>query len=205
MRRTILMDVDGVLADFYQPAAAAHGVPYLALDGAWPRGTWDIASQLGITPEQFWHKIDTEDFWRGLRPYPGAQEFLAYCASVLNGHIVLCTKCGPSPVFGSARIAWADEHFPGYPVVIVRGASKALMARSDAVLLDDHPETIRDFNDAGGLGVLVERPWNEPPCGLNRTTSYSRVDYPATLAAAVRAVRYDEDTLPAPSIAGGQR
>lgn len=181
---TILVDVDGVLADFYLPAVRWHLGNLWDPDGnkedaaSWPRGTWDIAKNLGISEEEFWRRVDTSDFWDSLPVYPGAELFLQYLKVLTGDSIVLCTRASPGFVFPSSRKTWVHTKLgPEWPLVVMCDASKSLLARKDVMLLDDHPETIRSFLDTGGLGILVERPWNCEDAGL----WYGRVDYPALL------------------------
>ena len=66
----IFLDLDGVLADFVTAAAHLHGRPDIL--SAWPLGTWDMHTALGMSSGAFWGAIDKAgcDFWAGLEPFP---------------------------------------------------------------------------------------------------------------------------------------
>lgn len=73
MSRRILLDLDGVLADFVNGACAAHGVnnPYKKGE----RGIESVEESIGLSVEEFWKPLDFK-FWKGLNPYPHYREFV---------------------------------------------------------------------------------------------------------------------------------
>lgn len=155
--KNILLDVDGVVADFLNPACKAAG---LDLESQ-PRGQWDVFRASGRDLKDVWDSFDNYEFWRNLPLIDGAPEFVATLrAKALS--VTFLTSSSWSPDCVKAKREWVNEHFgfnsPMY--VGCGGASKALCAKPNNVLIDDCPRNTDAFEAAGGLGVLVPRPWN---------------------------------------------
>jgi 5'(3')-deoxyribonucleotidase len=168
----LYLDVDGVLADF---ATAAYFRMNKTPPPVGSKPEWDIPKVCGVSGDEFWRKIDIYTFWRYLKPYPGAAKF---ARSLKN--VVLCTRSGPSPEFATARMEWIDEYIGEYPTIIIRGrkATKSWLANPDCILVDDKPEEVEGFMDAGGNSVLVRRPWNT----TDKDVSYDKVNYDEVMA-----------------------
>ena len=59
------------------------------------------------------------------------------------------------------KLKWIDKHLPQYNKrVILMTAHKKLLARPDAILLDDRDDNIDQFCAVGGHGWLIPQPWN---------------------------------------------
>lgn len=159
MIETILVDADGVLMDFMGRVAAVWKRDYAGLMKIWPKGEWSAARVLGITDRQFWRRIDTEKFWSGVRPYPGAAAFLR----TLSGRLptVICTSATRSAAALTAKLrglrALCGED---QPIVVMQNASKRLLAGPTALLIDDCDRVVDEYRLAGGRAVLFPRRWN---------------------------------------------
>lgn len=167
---TVLLDCDGVLYDFMQHALRAHDKTQKDID-SYPRGVYMAPSFLGLTPAQFWNRVDCESFWNSLPAYPGASNFLL-------GVYSLCNKIGATLAFCSSsshnaatftgarqrllrnlcRSAGIAKDLSLY--VCVNGASKGVYGGPGRILIDDNLEHMRQFVEAGGGGILVPMPWN---------------------------------------------
>jgi 5'-nucleotidase len=160
----ILLDVDGVLADFAQMAvdwvnAHRERSPSLPLDPLQVSDveSWDILAALGYASLQddFDEHCNRNAPGRTLRMYGGARLFHAGLKSI--GEVVIVTS--PFKVargWEMDRRAWLAEHFDTDPDDVVFTKRKELV-RGD-VLIDDGPHNIDSFP---GPVVIIDRPWNQ--------------------------------------------
>jgi len=160
----LLLDMDGVLADFFTSALSrlnAHSecdpMPtdtYLAHHG------FDMAAAFGVTPEKFWQLIDTEDFWRGLKPLPHAKRLIA---AVKDTGIPFFVASSPSQGYHCVpqKTAWLYHHLGVKQRQCMFGSAKHLMARTGALLVDDLDKNCEAFTQAGGAAVLIPSNWNK--------------------------------------------
>lgn len=138
----LFLDCDGVLADFDAGARAALG---------------------GLTPAQyeqrhgkreFWRRLaNTPEFYGALPLMPDAQALFDAVAhlrpTILTG-LPLGTWAAPQ------KVAWAERHFPGTPIITCLARDKVrYMARGD-VLVDDREDHRSKWEDAGGIFVTHE-------------------------------------------------
>jgi hypothetical protein len=49
---------------------------------------------------------------------------------------------------------WVKNHMPGTPLVLASRANKQNYAKPNAILIDDRPDTIDEWNARGGKGIL---------------------------------------------------
>lgn len=149
----ILVDCDGVLADFVSSAARVHGKSPEIL-------SWDFWLEWGLEPEEFWAPLATRDFWLGLQPYKWANDFLASLREL--GEVTICTSPMHlnTEVCIGAKLDWLESYFGIRPVDVMVGRKKWLMAGKGRVLIDDYEENVSKFWQAGGSSILFPQPWN---------------------------------------------
>lgn len=154
----ILLDMDGVVADFVTAALALHGQPDAL--AAWPPGEWDMAKVLGISTSAFWKPIDQmgADYWAGLEPYPWAAELIALIQESAPYAILSSPGLGAEAPTG--KIHWLRKHVKPNFANYLFGHQKWLCARPDQVLIDDRDKNIDQFVAAGGHGILFPQVWN---------------------------------------------
>lgn len=156
--KRVLLDMDGVLVDFFGAALALHGREDLAAD--WPPRKWDMAPVLGLTGREFWEPINDlgVEFWANLCWYPWSDELIALCEEA-GGFVIASTPSRRgSSALGKVRSLEArfGRGFRDYML----GPHKALMARSGLVLIDDSDEQVEAFRAAGGEAILFPQRWN---------------------------------------------
>jgi 5'(3')-deoxyribonucleotidase len=149
----ILLDCDGVLADFVSGAAEVHGKSPEIL-------SWDFWIEWGMEPEEFWAPLATRDFWLGLRPYRWAGELLAGLREI--GEVTVCTAPMHlnTEVCIGAKLDWLESYFGIRPESVMVGRKKHLMAGKDRILIDDSDENVYQFWRMGGSAVVFPQPWN---------------------------------------------
>ena len=135
----LFLDCDGVLADFDSGARAALG---------------------GLTPAQFeqregkrefWRRLaNTPDFYGTLRLMPDAQ---ALFDAVEHLHPTILTGLPIGTWAAPQKVAWAEAHFPGTPIITCMARDKVRYMTPGDVLVDDREDHRDKWEDAGGLFV----------------------------------------------------
>lgn len=192
-RPLLLLDVDGVLADFLTPclrAAAEVGplrsVAYPEWDGrteTFP--TWGVFDVID-DPEQheaFLAEWDRIGFALDLEPYPEAQEGVALVRQFAN---LACVTAAPRPRetrpklwnWHWERLQWLEDHF-NIPLQDVVFASRKDLVLGD-VLVDDRASNVRAWAAAHpeGQAILWDQSYNqheEVPEGVVRTLDWNEV------------------------------
>lgn len=155
MIKHILLDMDGVLAQFAESANRLFPQPLAEIT------EWDMCIQLGISEDEFWNRVEQEgeDFWTNLPEYPWA----AGLVDALENFAPVTLASSPSrdPHSCSGKRKWMNSRFGHRFKKYMLGSDKWLMARPDRVLIDDNQENIRKFREHGGEGILFPQKWND--------------------------------------------
>ena len=65
------------------------------------------------------------------------------------------------PLCVAGKVDWINTEIPReMRRNFLIGPNKAIAARPDALLIDDHDQNVTDFRKAGGHAILMPRPWN---------------------------------------------
>ena len=171
----IFVDLDGVLIDSTIPMMN-HWLPRKIREFEYPSAVgWNIVAATNyhrsnqgvakIDPHQFWSPFG-HAFWADRKPYQEARSFL----KVLEGYgdVYLATSPTLDPGSASGKHACIAEHIPEYLRRLIIGPCKHLLARPDAILIDDADMNCINFAIEGGQTILFPRPWNPrglPPAG----------------------------------------
>ncbi len=168
----ILLDCDGVLADF--PSAALRyingraGREYLLGDIE----EHDILKALCLThwQDDFDRWCSETDVCREIEPYDGARAFVDALREI--GELVIVTSpYGAVPAWQHSRLWWLKKHFAIEKRDVVFCKRKDLVRGS--VLIDDKIENVEAFDAlAGQTGLLFSRPWNASAAHHTRVDSY---------------------------------
>lgn len=154
----IILDMDGVLAEFDKAACRVHGLPSDTVPE-----NWNWYSEFGITDEEFWAKIHAlgDSFYRDMvTPYPWAQNVVELVRSA-DDFVVMSSPSNDPAGYAGKKI-WLDKHVPGLdPKQLIVGSAKHLLAGPDRLLIDDGPHNIEAFVKAGGCAFTFPQPWND--------------------------------------------
>lgn len=138
--RHLFLDCDGVLADFDFAARQLFGMESRAAE-----------EKLGS--KEFWRRIRTSgDFYRRLPLVADANELYRAVAHLKP---TILTGCPRGQWSQPQKIAWADEYFPGVPIITCASREKFRhMAHPGDVLVDDYLRYKDLWEQAGGIFVL---------------------------------------------------
>jgi len=163
----IYLDMDGVITDLVPAALEWYGCDDYT-DDMWPDEVgYDIvkayhilSNRNYITADYFWRGL-TQDFWATIPKTPFCDELIDFLLSNYS-KVYVCTSCTFDPESASGKLEWIQKFLPeclnrNYIIT----PHKHLLARSDSVLIDDCDNHIEDFENNGGYGILVPRPWNK--------------------------------------------
>lgn len=156
MINRVYLDIDGILADFVQGVAdlLEQDVP-----SPWPAGEYNIE-------QVFQHKvwgILTEEFWANLPLTDEAQDVLGLVNRIDGVHMNLCTSPPPrgAEAFIRGRASWIVDKFGQDSLAsTIMVGDKSLLAKPNALLIDDSSSQISAFARAGGQVATFPQPWN---------------------------------------------
>lgn len=168
-RLTVLLDMDGVVADFVTALAELLRQPEKGTFGANPpTGRYDCCPHFGITHAEMWSAIDINSygFWRDLPVHDWAQELYRRVLSLpYVDRVIWCSQPGNDPGCVAGKMQWLNDRsslfFNGSPCRnFIFTPQKDLLAKPGVVLIDDCPEHCDSFQEAGGKAILFPMPWN---------------------------------------------
>lgn len=163
-RKIVLLDVDGVLADFEGMliAAAESVVPRSLNTKLLGRPQWDLVKELGLTKEEetklYDEVIDKPRAALNLEPKVGAVYGVRKLDTIAN--VYFCTSpVESSPTWDYDRRLWLTKYF-GKDYMGVPFGRKAIFAkfkylvRGD-VFVDDKPSNVKDWAKAWPMSWAV--------------------------------------------------
>lgn len=156
----ILLDLDGVLADFVGGIAQAHGRsnPYWLSSN---HGKYDMDTLFGMKPEEFWRPTNRASFWADLQKMPDADEIMALCKTFVGEpRIAILTSPAAHVECPTGKTMWVQEHYWHFRRRLIITPAKHFLAHNEAVLIDDSDKNVIDFEKHGGRAILLPRPWN---------------------------------------------
>lgn len=154
-KRTVLLDLDGVLCSFCDGALKAHGRPEKHDDIK----QWNFFEAWGMTAQQFYDGIRGYDFWFNLEPYPWAVDMFRKIKERFP--CVIATAPCEDEECASGKYAWLKKHLSVGVSDVMMGSKKHLMAHPLHILIDDSPSGIAAFQAAGGIALGFKQPWNK--------------------------------------------
>ena len=140
----IFLDMDGVLVDFDQQ--------FKELTGMMPR---EFESK--HSSDEFWGAIDGAGvgFWRGMKWMPGGEAL--YNRAAQFDHALLSSP-SRSEVSKIGKRLWRRDKTPNTKLILSRSYLKKNYAAPNHILIDDREDNIKQWRDAGGIGILYTSP-----------------------------------------------
>jgi 5'(3')-deoxyribonucleotidase len=156
----ILLDMDGVLADFFSNALRVlNRETGRDLTHADCNGGYQLEKVFGISKSAFWRAIESDpNFWDELEPFEWAGELLEYLRG--HGDVTISTSPSRDPNCHYQKIKWLRDRLGICADDVMLGGKKWLMARSNHLLVDDFPKNVDAFREHGGQALLVPSGWN---------------------------------------------
>lgn len=166
----ILLDVDGVVADF---VGCALDVLQEETGRDWKRSDvteWGFDSILATMkpPEvrRFWGAFRMPGVANGLDMFPGSVEGVEFLTDAGHNIVWVTAPMAGSPTWAFERACWLADRFPGTPVV---STSHKQFIRGD-FLVDDKPSNLTEWRGgvpgSHGEGLLWDAPYNVKAEGL---------------------------------------
>jgi 5'(3')-deoxyribonucleotidase len=175
MEKVFLLDLDGVIADFYSSMCRAFGHdPAKAMTRLKPEDWW-FRSVLGeMTESHFWGVIDKlgEAFWADMEMYPHAHELYEELESMAPVYFV--SQPSNAPFSASGKVRWLQKFFrhPKCRAFFLT-PHKSLLAKPNHLLIDDSDVNCKKFVEAGGNALLFPRRWNSAYADFDAGVSVS--------------------------------
>lgn len=167
--RRVGVDVDGVLADFLNPALRLIA-DLLNRDVRLEEATeWDFVKTL--VPKEllplFWSEVGKQGC-RNMAPIPGAVEGISRLAEKAGVYIVT-SPLHSGREWTTQREEWLAEHFGIHRSKVIHTSAKYTF--SGKALIDDNPLNVEEwaYEHEKGIPVLWETPYNknyQPPSWL---------------------------------------
>jgi hypothetical protein len=171
------LDMDGVLVDWNKGTHILHGLSWE--EKRWPYefgpGGWYFYKHgLGMSTSELFNGQDRK-FWADLDWTPYGRDVLAVCEKYFGNTVCLLTSPFDQPGVVDGRKDWIKREMPEYTKRHLIGDYKNACAHPKAILIDDCQNNIDEWVKAGGLGVLLPRPYN------NSHPTWSRPDFVESL------------------------
>lgn len=134
----IYCDLDGVITDFIKG--------YHKLTGK------DITGEFHNSKE-FWDPINDAgyDFWINLQWTKDGHKLWNYIKKYKPEILSSPSRKDESRV---AKHDWVNKELPGTHLILRSPSNKKEFANENSILIDDRDTNIKNWNDAGGIGIL---------------------------------------------------
>jgi len=155
----ILLDMDGVLADFVGGICKLHN--RTCYDKPEHMGEFKMEKLWGMSKEEFWIPQDKQGFWLGLEKTVEADDIVQLADETVGfKNIAIVTSPSNNIFCISEKKVWMKKYFPGLEKRMIFTNVKGFVAGPNRLLIDDKDKNVDEFNRAGGWGILLPRYWN---------------------------------------------
>jgi 5'(3')-deoxyribonucleotidase len=151
--KRIFVDMDGVLTDFVGSVCKLFNY-----NDAWPYGEYDINKVIG---QSIWPRLEQEGrkFWSEMDKTDECNDLMSM---LVGKDYYICTSPTMDPQSAAGKLEWLRKYFPhafkNRRFVITPW--KHFLTGTGNVLIDDSDDQIASWKKAGGIGILLPRPWN---------------------------------------------
>lgn len=139
----LYVDMDGCLSDFEKQVKKLGPVPTQGLaDDATEEQKQAMYDAIEAKGESFWADMDWAEngkkLWNAVKSYQP----------------VLLSSPGKFMYAPAGKIKWVNRNLPG--ITLFLEEDKWLFVEPNAILIDDNENNVRDWDEAGGLGIFYE-------------------------------------------------
>lgn len=172
--QNILLDQDGVLADFFTLAfercnAYVGGSKKIEdYNGHGTFQSFDMCKFFDLSIDQFWNVVDFNyggRMFKDIKPFPWAFELYNRLNNICDVTIVTSPPPHNIDAF-SQKAKWLKNNLDIDNQKVMIGSRKYLMAKEGNVLIDDWDRNCDNFESAGGFSIQVESNWNTSDLSL---------------------------------------
>lgn len=153
MIKTVMLDLDGVITNFNKAVCGKFDLPY-------PPQVYHFFSKIRKEVNEFCNM----SFWQNLEWMDDGRDILRAVTKVFEPEqIYFLTKMMPNVETASGKMTWIQNNLSLYSdqiILMTLGVPKSLLARPDTLLIEDCDKSVDGFREAGGKGILINRPWN---------------------------------------------
>jgi len=132
----IYCDMDGVLTNFHKAYEKLTGNK---IHGFTSDLDWEAIKRAGY------------DFWFKLEWQPDGKELWKYIKKYKPTILSAPSREDESRV---GKHDWVKKELPGTHLILRSMANKKEFASPDSILIDDTPQNVDQWNEAGGIGIL---------------------------------------------------
>lgn len=161
MINRIVVDSDGVLADFNEGQYRVRNVPNPYLDIS--NHGKNLEEIWGMNKSEFFAPCD-QNFWETLDKMPFADKLvdkIMELAGKKDIEVAVLTRVSNNDGCLEGKRNWFKKNFPQLSKsLILTNTSKGLCASPTSLLLDDYMKNIRQFDKYGGRSILIPGPAN---------------------------------------------
>ena len=141
------------MVNFVKGACKIHDVNYDRILENWKLGCWNMEEVLGVDAAYFYGKLEEDpDYWVNLEDYDYAKNMWNRLSQLAPTYV--CSTPTYDPNSGRGKMIWMQKFFDkGFRDYILT-PRKYMCAAPNHILIDDHEDNIKQFNEAGGIGIL---------------------------------------------------
>ena len=156
---TIFLDLDGVCCQWWESALRLF--PDAAAPAEGPLSYW-VSDHIGVHKSVVDAAVDAAgvEWWASLPEYPWFNTLYDSLCK-LGPKVVFLTASGHFKHAPNGKLKWLQSRLGSSFDDFVITRHKHLLANPLAVLIDDSPDMIRRFSEAGGKTILFPQRWNE--------------------------------------------
>jgi 5'(3')-deoxyribonucleotidase len=153
----ILLDMDGVLADFENKVYDLFGHPREKFDG---NNMCDIAQSCGVSNEAFDTAMAVEGFFLSIEPLPWCFNLVEICEKRVGPENVAILTKPFSGQCAKEKVEWVAKYLPSYAKRLLIGKAKHFCASPESILIDDTWKNLESFLEHGGQAILFPNLYN---------------------------------------------
>jgi len=170
-KRTIYLDMDGVLVNFTLSAMKLYvdnQAVIAHMMETWPNGK-RVHDIVGVHKDMFWRKVNEKGvmFWSSMIQYPWCSQLVTLAQRFARVVILSSPARGGESAMG--KIQWIEKNLNelSREFILTPKKHKCRLAKPGDVLIDDTAETCSSWTNHGGDAILFPRPWNNHPDWCN--------------------------------------
>jgi 5'(3')-deoxyribonucleotidase len=164
----ILLDQDGVLADFCSKALERLNIVYnkeYTLTDLVKFGQFDMEKLYKISVSDFWKALEDENkyfgadhFWNSIGPFPWSRQLITELRKIAP--VIICSAPNKNPQCVAQKMQWLKRYLNIESPDVAFVKKKYLLAKPGNVLIDDYHVNIDKFRKHGGEAILIPSNWN---------------------------------------------